>query len=475
MEVDLLYNSTPTTSKFMKSDAFFRLIAGPVGSGKTVACCVEIPRRCIEMTPGSDGIRRSRWVVVRNTSSQLNDTTIKTFLEWVKPGVLGHWKVSDKTFHLKFGDVEAEVLFRALDSPDDVKRVLSLEVTGVYLNESIMIHKDIVEALQGRIGRYPRKQDVPHYWHGMIADTNMPEEDSYWHKVMEGLPVSNGDPESIMPCDVFIQPSGLSAEAENTENLVDGYYERLSKGRTKGWVDVFVHGQYGVSKEGIAVYEDSFQQEFHVSKTPIPIDPDKPILIGQDYGRDHAAVIKQVMDDGRVHTLREVVTFKIGIDTFIKYHLKPQLQRDFPENEILVIGDPSGVKRNDTDDGTCFRSMKKAGFVAKPARTNDPTVRIDATEKLLIEFPMGKPMYLIDPSCKWLIQGFKSKYYYKRERGTDGEIKDKPAKNAWSHTMEANQYADLHITGGRYGLLYSQAAQNNGIVITNEQSAYHIR
>jgi hypothetical protein len=161
------------------------------------------------------------------------------------------------------------------------------------------------------------------------------------------------------------------------------------------------------------------------------------------------------MHDGRVHVLREIVTFKIGIDQFIKYHLKPLMKRDFPDHEVLVIGDPSGVKRNDTDDGTCFKSMKKAGFKAKPARTNDPDVRIDATEKLLIDFPMGKPMMVIDPSCKYLIAGFKSKYYYQKVKGTDGETKEKPAKNQWSHVMEASQYADLFITGGKHGLAYA--------------------
>ena len=439
----------------MKSDAFFRLISGPVGSGKTVACCIEVLRRCMEMPIGLSKKRKSRWVIVRNTSSQLNDTTIKTFLEWIKPGVLGHWKVSEKTFHLTFGDVEAEILFRALDNPDDVRRVLSLEVSGVYLNEAVTIHPEIVEALQGRIGRYPRRQDVPDgYWCGMLADTNPPEENTYWYKVMEGLEIEEGNPNSIMPCDVFRQPSGLSPEAENVDNLIEGYYERLSRGKSIQWISVFVKGQYGVSRDGKSVYEDSFQTERHVAKEPIPIDPTLPLIIGQDYGRDHAAVIKQVMSDGRVHVLREVVTFKIGIDQFIKYHLKPLLNREFTDYEILVIGDPSGVRRNDTDDGTCFKSMKKAGFKTKPARTNDPNVRIDATEKLLIDFPRGEPMMIIDPSCKFLIQAFKSKYHYQKVKTLDGELKDKPVKNAWSHVMEANQYADLYITGGRHGLSY---------------------
>ena len=33
---------------FMKDDCFFRGIRGPVGSGKSVACCVEIFRRALQ-------------------------------------------------------------------------------------------------------------------------------------------------------------------------------------------------------------------------------------------------------------------------------------------------------------------------------------------------------------------------------------------------------------------------------------------
>jgi len=33
---------------FMKDNTFFRGIRGPVGSGKSVACCVEVFRRALQ-------------------------------------------------------------------------------------------------------------------------------------------------------------------------------------------------------------------------------------------------------------------------------------------------------------------------------------------------------------------------------------------------------------------------------------------
>ena len=67
---------------FMKSDVFFRGLRGPVGSGKSVSCCVEIFRRALQQEKAPDGKRYSRWAVIRNTNPQLKTTTIKTWLDW---------------------------------------------------------------------------------------------------------------------------------------------------------------------------------------------------------------------------------------------------------------------------------------------------------------------------------------------------------------------------------------------------------
>ena len=61
----------------MKDSNFFRGIRGPVGSGKSVACCVEVFRRSLEQKKNDQGIRKSRWAIIRNTNPQLRTTTIK--------------------------------------------------------------------------------------------------------------------------------------------------------------------------------------------------------------------------------------------------------------------------------------------------------------------------------------------------------------------------------------------------------------
>ena len=63
----------PIAKAFMKDEAFVRGIRGPVGSGKSVTCCMEIMRRAVNQKPNDSGIRRSRWAVIRNTNPQLKN------------------------------------------------------------------------------------------------------------------------------------------------------------------------------------------------------------------------------------------------------------------------------------------------------------------------------------------------------------------------------------------------------------------
>ena len=69
----------PVAKAFMRDGSFVRGIRGPVGSGKSVTCCMEIMRKAVTQAPNSAGVRRTRWAVIRNTNPQLKTTTIKTW------------------------------------------------------------------------------------------------------------------------------------------------------------------------------------------------------------------------------------------------------------------------------------------------------------------------------------------------------------------------------------------------------------
>ena len=171
-----------TVERFLYSDARRRVLMGPFGSGKSVACCAEIMRRARGQAPSGDGLRRTRWAIVHNTYPDLKNTTVKTWRDWWGEDLGVFSRVAPFVHHMKIPQpdrtaIDCEVIFLAMDDEADAKKFLSLELTGIYFNEVRELRRGIVEAGDGRLGRYPSMKDGGPTWYGMIADTNMPDED----------------------------------------------------------------------------------------------------------------------------------------------------------------------------------------------------------------------------------------------------------------------------------------------------------
>lgn len=102
------YTPEPIAEQFILDDRFYSFIVGPVGSAKTTAILFKIIHRAALQAPSPvDGIRRTRWVIVRNTAPQLADTTLKSWFTWFPDGQAGKYVSHSKTFWLRYGDVEA--------------------------------------------------------------------------------------------------------------------------------------------------------------------------------------------------------------------------------------------------------------------------------------------------------------------------------------------------------------------------------
>ncbi len=124
------YHAEPTVAAFHASKAFVRGIRGPIGSGKSVGCCVDLMAKAILQAPHK-GARRSRWAVIRNTYGELKTTTIQTWLDWfgdLTRMVYGHPIIGTVSFPLPDGTrVELELVFLAMDKAKDVKKLKSLD------------------------------------------------------------------------------------------------------------------------------------------------------------------------------------------------------------------------------------------------------------------------------------------------------------------------------------------------------------
>lgn len=438
MALDIDYTPPSTGAKFMKSDAKMRVLMGPVGSGKSVTCSFEVIRRASMQDPNQQGIRKTRFAVVRETARQLQDTTIKTFLDWFPPGVCGDYMRTTKTYFFRVGDVESEIMFRALDDADDVANLNSLELTGAWFNECRDIHPDIVDAMSKRIGRFPSKKDGGPTWHGMWGDTNPPTMDTWWYYQLEHLSAADGVSANDNGWDVFKQPSGRSPYAENIENLPDGYYD--TQGRSDEYVRVYIDGEYGLSSAGLPVYK-YFRPDYHMASSKLRhiTNGVRPIIVGMDLGLTPAAVIGQQDARGRALIFAEAVSFDMGVQRFVRTVLKPLLYEQFSGAPVTIVVDPAGTQRAQTDERSAVDIIKAEGLRVMPARTNSVAARINAVDDYLMRQVDGDPAFLVDPRCTHLKAAMMGGYRYKPKG--DGAID----KNPHSHVAEALQYLMLHI------------------------------
>lgn len=428
----------PVARAFMMSDAFVRGIRGPYGSGKSVACCMEILRRAGRQAPGADGLRRTRWAVVRNTYPELKTTTIKTWHDWV-PQSLGRWQADGPPTHrVRLGDVDLEVIFLALDRPEDARKLLSLELTGAWINEARDVPKAILDALTGRVGRYPAAKDGGASWSGIIMDTNPPDTDHWWYRLAE-----EERPEGWA---FFAQPGGRSPGAENRDHLPPAYYERQMAGKDPNWIRVYIDGEYGFVQDGKPVFPE---YKDHVHCRPLALDPRLPVHVGLDFGLTPAAVFGQRAANGQWRWLSELVAVDMGTVRFAEL-LGAEMRSRYAGCRFEVIGDPAGDSRAQTDERTPFDILRAAGIDARPAPSNDPNLRQEAIRVPLTRMIDGEPGLLIDPACRVLRKAMAGAYRYRRLQVSGQQrFHDVPEKNAFSHVADAAQYLMLGAGEGR--------------------------
>lgn len=445
-EIRYKYDDCPTIARFSQSTAFIRGLMGPFGSGKSSGCVIELLKIAAKQRPGPDGIRRSRFAVIRNTYPQLEDTTMQTFFQWLPPSLFGTYKVRDHTFTIDQLDptLHIEIMFRALDREEHVANLLSLELTGAWVNEAREVPWAIIQALTGRVGRYPSVIMGGCVDPCIIMDTNPPDDESWWYRKFEEERPANWA--------LFKQPGGMDPGAENKSNLPANYYERMIETMDADAIEVYVHGKYGFLREGKPVYPE-YNDALHCVTDWKPI-PGVTVYRGWDFGLTPACVLSQVLPSGQWVTFDEFVADSVGFDSFATYVLDEYANRwpALEHTEVIDIGDPSGNANSAAamhqDAPTCFAILRAKG-VKIQSGDQSPTIRIGSVKKSLRTLISGKPQLLVDSRCKMLRRGYQGRYEYRKMKisGAQARYHDSPDKNDYSHPHDANQYVAARLFG----------------------------
>lgn len=448
----------PVAAAFMECDAFVAGIRGPVGSGKTTACIMKLAKGAHGQMRMRDGWRRRRTAIIRNTFPELRTTTIKSWQQWF-PKHLGVWRENGPPSHhitdhaTKF---DWEIMFIALDRPDDVRKLLSMELSDAWINEAREIPRAILDGLTGRVGRYPPRDGEYQCTDAQVVmDTNPPDTDHWWYRMAEEPSPEDEENQAELESELrnvgalrqtqkllqfFTQPGGRHADAENVDNLPPGYYAKASNNKGTDWIKVYINGAYGYVREGQAVYTD-YADETHCRV--FESNPRLPLDIGLDFGLTPAALFAQQMPNGQWRKHSEIVTENMGIVRFAAA-IKARLEQMYPDYRIRSItGDPAGDIRND-DERTTYDILKAGGVIARPANSNEIALRIEAVSAPMRRMIDGMPGMLVHPQCRVLRKAYAGAYCYRRV-AKPGEAKytQEPDKNNYSHIADADQYVML--------------------------------
>lgn len=475
----------PVVSAFMQDWAFVTIIRGPWASGKSVGCCGKLFMAANMQEPDALGVRRTRWAVVRNTYPDLQETTIKTWLEWFPEEVYGPLRRSRPFMHMlrvqgapyrgRPTTVEVEVIFLALDDDEDRKKLLSMELTGAWINEAREISKPIIDDVIGRTGRFPPMRSGGPTWSGCFMDTNAPSE-LHWLPIMMGESLapdsmSEEDRDALVKPEnwhYYNQPGALrpvkdatgkiiefegNPGAENIRYLKGGYQYYLDRvgGKTRSWVLINFCNELGQMMAGKPVWP-TFDRSKHVADKPIAYDPGFPLLVGIDStGRNPAAIFAQ-QPRGRWRILAELIGRDISVPAFApQVKLKVgQIVATAGQNTAQAVvtfyRDPHQEK-GQGDDRNTDQMYAKAGIRLIPA----PGGNAIATRTQTVEVLFDHDQILIDPRCTTLIAACAGGYRFRKLKISGIEAyDDMPDKqNGYADPADALQYVCLGGGSGR--------------------------
>ena len=460
----ITYNASKTASSFHLNNSFVRLQLGAIRCGKSVSNCLEIFRRAAEQQEAPDGIRYSRWAICRNTYPDLKSTTIKTWLDWFPTSVYGDIKYDSPIVHrIKVAEIDLEVLFISLDRDDDVKKLMSLELTGIYFNELQFISELLFDKAIERVNNYPpKKMGVPITFGGVIADTNPPDV-RHWiyerfetkrpetHQIFKYPPAVVRVDNSMNVENIAYSRNGTgyiqNPKADYIKNLQDSnYYLNVVKSSYDEDIRVYYQGEYGAvtrNKRVYSEYNDQLHCVPHISYSPA-----LEIGMGWDFGRTPALVLVQLSKDGVLCSIDEICGEDIVLEEFVNSIVIPHLNRNFIgwRNNYISVGDPAGISKNALTNDCCFDVLNQCGIYTTPALSQSFERRKNAVSYFMRKMVGGRPAFQLSSKCAVLRQGFNGDYYYYQLKIShdNHRYREEPEKNMTSHPHDALQYIALN-------------------------------
>lgn len=284
------------------------LVAGPAGTGKSLACLWKVHMTALS-NPGC------RCLIVRKTQVSLTNTALVTWKEQVIPtaeeaGVVDYYggsRAESAAYRYNNG---ARVELAGMDKPD---KVMSSEYDLIYINEATELVEEDWEKLTTRL-----RHDVVSYQQ-ILGDCN-PDRPEHWLKkrcdrgVTTMFVSTHEDNPTLFDDDGQLTPKG-SVYIARLDGLTGTRYQRLRLGN---WVGA----------EG-AIYPEYESGKHLVDPFPVPWEWNRYWSV--DFGFVNPMVVQQWAEhpDGDLILYRE-------------FYATRRLVTEMAEEVLSVVADPDG-------------------------------------------------------------------------------------------------------------------------------------
>lgn len=444
-----------TTAAFLKdNESYVKCLFGCLGSGKSSACCIFIMNMAANlMPPGKDGIRRSKWAIIRSTYSQLKTTALRTWLTWFPAIDFGNPRGDSPITHIiRKNDFELEVVFLAIENLNDIDRLKSFEFTGAYINEAQFFDSDrVLNEILSRTNRYPSsilggglKRPI------VIMDCNPPSDEHWIYRIFE---VEHRDKFKI-----YKMPPALIKNSENKwinnpeadfikQQEDQDYWLKLAaaSGFDEEYIRVDLCGGYARTEAGRPVHPE-YNDLMHYAERELQVEENTEFGFGWDFGLTPALAIVQLNSRGQLIVLDELFSDDSDLRSFVEDKVLPYLNRKYPlwHKSYESCHDPSGDNRSQADAKTCAQILREFNIISRPAASNDRTFRGDSLKYFMRKLAGGQPGLFLSNRVERIRSGLRGKFKYEKIKTVkltgEEQYHDKPVKNKYSHICEALEY-----------------------------------
>lgn len=464
------YNAYPTMVRFHSEYAKYnkRFVAGPPGSGKSVGNALELLSIAFRQEPTPEGVRPTKFGVIRSTYGELERTTLETLKAWLpaKCTKINHSKPIRVRTRIPLPDgTIADMQFEliAIESVHDLGKLDSYEATAIWLNEMTGLPMELVGKAGERVGRYPPSNlwdDGKNHctYYGVIGDYNYPPKD---HWLVSYLHEGELPPETML----YEQPPALiehinpdtgeatytvNPKAENLINLGGGkkYVDDLYTYQRLGLYDMIqtrLLCRYGrAGGDGKRVFTN-FDLDYHVANDKIEPSKFTNTMVSIDTSGIHPCALFWQNVRGKWQITDGIYGEEMGLEEFIDDVMTPVLTIRYAGCDILCVCDPANA-RDARTAVTPTGLLQERGYQAITAVTNRFKERLQACEILLNKRDNGS--VTISNHITPLIDALNGGYQYKKLNavGVNTIFSTQPVKNKYSHWADAFQYGALHIT-----------------------------